>query len=105
VDAQALSLLPRGAKLVNVGRGRLVDEDALIAALRSGHVAEATLDVFRTEPLPAESPLWDFDQVLVTPHLASVAIPRTAARQVAENLRRVAAGEPLLNVVDPQRGY
>ncbi|MBS0338628.1 MAG: glyoxylate/hydroxypyruvate reductase A [Proteobacteria bacterium] len=105
LDAKALARLPRGAKLVNVGRGQLVDEDALIAALRSGHVAEATLDVFRTEPLPADSPLWDFDQVLITPHLASVAIPRTAARQVAENLRRVAAGEPLLNVVDPQRGY
>ena len=105
LDAKALALLPRGAKLVNVGRGLLVDEDALIAALRSGQVAEATLDVFRTEPLPESSPLWDFDQVLVTPHLASVAIPRTAARQVAENLRRVSAGEPLLNVVDPQRGY
>lgn len=105
LDARALALLPRGAKVVNVGRGQLVDEDALIAALRSGHVAEATLDVFRTEPLPADSPLWGFDQVLVTPHLASVAIPRTAARQVAENLRRVAAGEPLINVVDPKRGY
>lgn len=105
LDAKTLALLPRGAKIINVGRGRLVDENALIAALRSGHVAEATLDVFRTEPLPGESPLWDFDQVLVTPHLASVAIPRTAARQVAENLRRLKAGEPLINVVDPARGY
>ncbi|CAN0255391.1 unnamed protein product [Phaeothamnion confervicola] len=105
LDAKAFSLLPKGAKFVNVGRGQLVDEDALVAALRSGHIAEATLDVVRTEPLPVDSPLWDMDQVLVTPHLASVAIPRTAARQVAENLRRVAAGEPLLNVVDPRRGY
>jgi len=105
LGAKALGLLPRGAKLVNVGRGKLVDEKALVAALRSGQVAEATLDVFEVEPLPAESPLWDFDQVLVTPHLASVAIPRTAARQVAENLRRLARGEPLLNVVDPLRGY
>lgn len=105
LDAGALALLPHGAKIVNVGRGRLVDEDALIAALRSGRISEATLDVFRREPLPAESPLWDFDQVLVTPHLASVAIPRTAARQVAENLRRLSAGEPLINVVDPKRGY
>ena len=105
LDAKALALLPRGAKIINVGRGRLVDEDALIAAIRSGQIAEATLDVFRTEPLPADSPLWDLDQVLVTPHLASVAIPRTAARQVAENLRRVRAGEPLINAVDPQRGY
>jgi glyoxylate/hydroxypyruvate reductase A len=105
LDAKALGMLPRGAKVINVGRGKLIDEDALIAALRSGQVAEATLDVFQTEPLPAASPLWDFDQVLITPHLASVAIPRTAARQVAENLRRLASGQPLLNVVDPSRGY
>ncbi len=105
LDAGAIAQLPHGAKLVNVGRGGLVDEDALAAALRSGRIAEATLDVFLSEPLAAESPLWGFDQVLITPHLASVAIPRTAARQVAENLRRLRAGEPLLNVVDPQRGY
>jgi glyoxylate/hydroxypyruvate reductase A len=105
LDADSLAKLPAGAKVINVGRGRLIDEDALIAALKSGHIAEATLDVFREEPLPVASPLWDFDQVLVTPHLASVAIPRTASRQVAENLRRVTNGEPLLNVVDPGRGY
>lgn len=105
LDAKAIGLLPRGAKLINVGRGGLVDEDALIAAIRSGQIGQATLDVFRTEPLPPESPLWGFEQVLITPHLASVAIPRTAARQVAENLRRLGAGEPLLNLVDPQRGY
>jgi glyoxylate/hydroxypyruvate reductase A len=105
LDAGALARLPHGAKLVNVGRGGLVDEDALVASLHSGRIAEATLDVFRTEPLPEDSPLWGFDQVLITPHLASVAIPRTAARQVAENLRRLRAGEPLINVVDPLRGY
>jgi glyoxylate/hydroxypyruvate reductase A len=105
LDAKALGHLPKGAKIINVGRGRLIDEEALIEALLSGQVAEATLDVFREEPLPAESPLWGFDQVLVTPHLASVAIPRTASRQVAENLRRLKTGEPLLNVVDPARGY
>ncbi len=105
VDARLLAMLPRGAKFVNVGRGRLVDEDALIAALRSGQIAEATLDVMRVEPLPAESPLWDMGQVLITPHLASVGIPRTAALQVAESIRRVRAGQPPLNTVDPQRGY
>jgi glyoxylate/hydroxypyruvate reductase A len=65
----------------------------------------ATLDVMRVEPLPAESPLWDMEQVLITPHLASVGIPRTAALQVAESIRRVRAGQPPLNTVDPQRGY
>ena len=105
LNRETLGLLPRGAKLINVGRGNLIDETALIEAIRSGRIAEATLDVFRTEPLQPDSPLWDFDQVLITPHLASVAIPRTAARQIAENLRRADAGEPLLNVVDPQRGY
>jgi glyoxylate/hydroxypyruvate reductase len=105
LNAKTLGMLPQGAKLINVGRGQLVDEKALIAALESGRIAEATLDVFQEEPLPSQSPLWGFDQVLITPHLASVAIPRTASRQVAENIRRVKSGEPLLNVVDPQRGY
>lgn len=105
IDARRLAQLPRGAKLVNVARGPVVDEAALVAALRSGQVAEATLDVFEVEPLPPESPLWEMDTVLVTPHLASVAIPRTAAAQIAENIRRVEAGEPVLNAVDPSRGY
>ena len=105
IDARVLAMLPRGAKFVNVGRGKVVDEEALIAALRSGHIAEATLDVMRVEPLPPDSPLWSMDQVLITPHLASVGIPRTAAQQVAANIRRVRAGEAPQNTVDPQRGY
>jgi len=105
IDARVLAMLPRGARFINVGRGRVVDEDALIDALKSGHVAEATLDVFRSEPLAETSPLWDMDQVLITPHLASVGIPRTAAKQVAENIRRALAGAPILNAVDPLRGY
>jgi glyoxylate/hydroxypyruvate reductase A len=82
-----------------------VDERALVAALRSGHVAEATLDVFHEEPLPAGHPLWDLPQVLITPHLASIAIPRTAAAQLVDNLARVRRGERPANVVDPTRGY
>ncbi len=105
VDAAVFDRLPQGACFVSVGRGRTVDEDALVAALRSGRIAEATLDVFREEPLPRAHPLYGFEQVLVTPHLASVAIPRSAAEQVVENIRRVRAGQPLLNRVDPQRGY
>ncbi len=97
--------MPRGACFVSVGRGKTVDEDALVEALKNGQVAEATLDVFREEPLPPGHPLYSFAQVLVTPHLASVAIPRSAAEQVVENIRRVRAGKPLLNQVDPKRGY
>jgi glyoxylate/hydroxypyruvate reductase A len=105
VDAGVFAKLAKGAAFVSVGRGRTVDEDALVAALRSGQVGEATLDVFREEPLAPAHPLYTFEQVLVTPHLASVSVPRSAAEQVVENIRRVRAGKPLLNIVDPGRGY
>lgn len=97
--------LPQGACFVSVGRGKTVDEDALVDALRSGRIAEATLDVFREEPLRPDHPLYGFEQVLVTPHLASVAIPRSAAEQVVDNIRRAREGRPLANRVEPSRGY
>ncbi|TQE99330.1 MAG: glyoxylate/hydroxypyruvate reductase A [Spiribacter salinus] len=105
LDQSRLAMLPQGAKLINVGRGQLLDEHALVEALRNGHIAEATLDVFREEPLPPEHPFWSMDQVLVTPHLASVAVPETAAAQVADNICRAQAGEAVLNRVEPGRGY
>ena len=105
IGRDALYALPRGAKLVNCGRGGTVDETALLAALRDGQIAEATLDVFETEPLPADHPFWGMEQVLVTPHLASIAVPEVAGRDVVENIRRLRAGMPLLNVVDRARGY
>jgi glyoxylate/hydroxypyruvate reductase len=105
LNAERLAMLKRGAAFVNVSRGSIVDELALIEALRSGHVAEATLDVFAAEPLPESSPLWDMDNVLITPHLASIALPRSAALQIGENVRRLRAGQPLLSRVDPRRGY
>jgi glyoxylate/hydroxypyruvate reductase len=105
LNAERLALLKFGAAFINVSRGGIVDEQALIDALRSGHIAEATLDVFATEPLPAFSPLWEMDNVLITPHLASVALPTSAAQQIGENLRRLHAGQPLLSRVDPRRGY
>lgn len=105
LNAQRLALLPRGAKFINVARGAVVDEAALIDALRTGRIAHATLDVFEEEPLPSQSPLWGMENVLVTPHLASVAIPKSAAAQIAENIRRVKAGQEVLNKVDPKRGY
>ena len=103
IDAAMLALLPRGARLVNVARGEIVDEPALIEALRSGHLAGAYLDVFEKEPLPAESPLWDLPNVIVTPH-NSGASSGNDARIVAlfgANLERWLSGRPLVNEVAP----
>ena len=105
ISAERLRRMPAGAKLINAARGAVVDEPALIAALADGHLGGATLDVFVTEPLPAESPLWTMPNVLITPHLASITVPQDAARDVAESIRRVARGEPPLHAVDPRRGY
>lgn len=105
LDARTLALLPRGARLVNVARGRhLVDAD-LLAALDDGQIAHATLDVFRTEPLPAEHPFWAHPRIRVLPHTASYSQAEIAAEVVAENLRRLDSGRPLLHLVDRQRGY
>ncbi|HHE8203512.1 TPA: 2-hydroxyacid dehydrogenase, partial [Klebsiella pneumoniae] len=81
LSAERLARLPQGAAFINVSRGAIVDQAALTDALRSGQIAEATLDVFDREPLPPHDPLWQMDNVLITPHLASVAIPTSAARQ------------------------
>lgn len=105
LDARRLSLLPKSAKLINASRGAVVDEPALIAALQSGQIAEATLDVFTVEPLPKDHVFWRMDNVLITPHLASITVPEAAAREVAESIRRVRAGLPPLHQIDPRRGY
>lgn len=105
LDARTLALLPEGAMIVNPGRGPLIDDDALIAALDRGHVAHATLDVFRQEPLPPEHPFWAHPRVTVTPHIASETRPDTASQVIADNIRRGEAGAPLLHLVDPAHGY
>jgi len=99
LDAQRLALLPRHAWVVNVGRGSTVDTDALLAALRGGRLGGVALDVFETEPLPADSPLWDEPDVLISPHAAG-GRPVGADRLIAENLRALLAGTPLHNVVE-----
>lgn len=102
IDAAALDALRPHAYLINVARGPIVVEQALIDALRRGRIAGAALDVFDEEPLPPESPLWSLPNVIVTPH-NSAASPRTFARGAQtfiDNLRRYAVGDPLLNVVD-----
>lgn len=101
VNAARLARLPRGARVINVGRGEVAVESDLIAALRSGHVAGAYLDVFEQEPLPAESLLWSLPNVFVTPH-NSAAASGNEGRVIAiflDNLRRYARGEPLVNEV------
>jgi D-2-hydroxyacid dehydrogenase (NADP+) len=107
IDARALGLMKRTAVLINVGRGAVVQEAALIDALRAGTIAGAGLDVFEREPLPSDSPLYDMENVVVTPHVSG-ASPTYFDRAVpffCENLRRYLAGQPMVNVVDPARGY
>jgi glyoxylate/hydroxypyruvate reductase A len=105
LNARSLALLPRGAVIVNPGRGPLIDDQALLAALDSGQVGHATLDVFRTEPLPPEHPYWAHPKVTVTPHIASETRAPSAARVIVENIRRGEAGEPFLHLVDRAAGY
>ncbi|MBD9663854.1 glyoxylate/hydroxypyruvate reductase A [Variovorax paradoxus] len=104
-DRARLEKLQPGAALINVARGALVDQAALTELLQSGHIGAATLDVFEREPLPAGDALWSMPNVLITPHLASVAIPSSSARQIAANILRVSAGELPDNIVEPSRGY
>jgi glyoxylate/hydroxypyruvate reductase A len=105
LNAETLALLPKGAFIINPGRGPLIDDDALLAALDSGHIAHATLDVFRVEPLPQDHPFWAHPRVTVTPHIASETRAPSASRAIAENIRRGEAGEPFLHLVDRDAGY
>lgn len=107
LDARRISLLREGAYLLALSRGGIVDEVALLAALRSGHLAGAGLDVFANEPLPPDNPLWDAPNLMVTPH-CSGASSQTRARVAAitrENLRRFIQGETLVNICDKRAGY
>lgn len=105
LDAETLSWLPKGARILNPGRGPLIDDDALLAALDSGQIAHATLDVFRVEPLPQGHPYWTHPNVTVTPHIAAETRASTASQVVAENIRRGEANEEFLYVVDRAAGY
>lgn len=107
ISADILSLCKPSAYIYNVARGRVIDEAALIEALREGRIAGAGLDVFEQEPLPADSPLWTLPNVLITPHTSGITPHyfRRAAALFAENLRRYLAGERLNNLYDLERGY
>ncbi len=105
LNVETLALMPEGARIINPGRGPLIDDEALLAALDSGQIAHATLDVFRVEPLPSDDPYWTDSKVTVTPHIAAATRPTSAAEVIVENIRRGEAGEPFINLVNRELGY
>lgn len=107
IGARELALLPRGAYFINTARGAVVDEAALIEALRSGHLSGAALDVFAEEPLPPSNPLWEMPNVLVSPHSASTSDRENAriTELFCDNLRRFVSGQPLHNVLNTELMY
>jgi len=105
LDRARLSQLPEGAYVVNVARGALVAEPDLLALIKSGHIAGATLDVFRNEPLPAPHPFWSEPRITITPHVSALTIREEAVRQIAHKITLLEQGEHVADVVDRKRGY
>lgn len=105
VDKDLLAELPEGANIINCARGAHVVDADLLAALDSGHINAATLDVFHVEPLPADHPYWTHPKVTVTPHMASLTVPSSAADWMEQNVKLIEAGKPPLNTVDTKKGY
>ena len=105
VNAKRIAQMPQDAIIINPGRGPLIQDEDLLAALDQGHIAHATLDVFATEPLPKAHPFWAHPRVTVTPHIASTTRPTTAAQKIAFNIKDHEAGLPLQNRVDRKAGY
>ncbi|WFE76638.1 glyoxylate/hydroxypyruvate reductase A [Roseinatronobacter sp. S2] len=105
LNAERFARMRQDASFINVSRGEVVDEAALVAALKAGHLSGATLDVFEKEPLASDHPLWSLPGVLITPHLASVALPKSAAPQIAANIRAIRRGDELRNTVSRVHGY
>jgi glyoxylate/hydroxypyruvate reductase A len=105
LDRRRLGKLPQGAWLVNVSRGAIVAEPDLLALVQSGHIAGATLDVFRNEPLPAQHPFWLEPRISITPHVSALTIRDDAVRQIAAKIDALEQGQPVDDVVDRNRGY
>ncbi len=105
LDRNLFARLPKGAHLINAGRGGHLVEADLIPALDTGQIGSAALDVFETEPLPAEHPFWGRPEITITPHVAALTLPDSAAETVARSLAKHLAGQPLDNLVDPDAGY
>ena len=104
-NLETLALLPPSSYVINVARGGLLVEEALIELLDRGHLAGAALDVFRQEPLPPDHPLWSHPKVRVTPHVSAITVIGPSARQVAGKIRSLERGEPVSGIVDRSRGY
>jgi glyoxylate/hydroxypyruvate reductase A len=104
-DRRALQMLPKGAYVINIARGGLIVDEALLELLDSGHLAGAALDVFRQEPLPAEHRFWTHPKVRVTPHVAALTPLGPASKQIAEKIRRLARNESVTGIVERARGY
>jgi phosphoglycerate dehydrogenase-like enzyme len=107
INRNRLGRMKPSAILINIARGGIVDEEALIACLKDGHLGGAGLDVCEVEPLPPDSPLWDAPRLVITPHCAGLSAHRRRrlTQFFCENLKRYLAGKPLLNAIDQQRGY
>jgi glyoxylate/hydroxypyruvate reductase len=105
LNAETLSQLPKGAYVINSGRGLQIDQENLLVELDNGHIAGAALDVFCTEPIPKNSPIWDHPKIIVTPHIASLSSAQSAAQNIAENIRRIRRGETPNDLVDFNTGY
>ncbi len=105
LNAETLNMMPGGAFIINPGRGTLIEDTALLGALDHGKIAHATLDVFHTEPLAPTHPYWAHPKVTVTPHIASETRPQTAARMIAQNIKRGEENQPFLHMVDRKSGY
>ena len=105
MDRTLFATLPKGCFVINMGRGGHVVDDDLLAALGSGHLSGAALDVFNVEPLPPEHPYWAHPRVHITPHMAGYTNPRTASPGVIDNIKALRAGQPLKNTVDAKTGY
>lgn len=105
LNADTMRLMPKHASIINAGRGTLINLDDLVALLDDGHLSCATLDVFVEEPLGSESPLWLHEKLIITPHIASITRPKTAAEYVARNIERIERGELPENMLDRSLGY
>jgi glyoxylate/hydroxypyruvate reductase A len=105
LNAKTFAQMPKGGYVINIARGGHVNEPDLIAAIDSGHLSGATLDVFETEPLPEGNPIWSHPKIIATPHIAAITHPTAATRSIIDGIAAIERGEAPKNVVDMGRGY